>query len=111
MHVLVTGSAGRIGRRVVALLLERGDRVTAFDAVRGPGSHSVLRHVEGAFEDERACFAAAEGAEAVLHLGAFMSWLPEDAARVHAANVTGTFNLLRASARSRARRFVLASSG
>ncbi len=35
-----------------------------------------------------------EGADAVLHLGAFMSWLPADAARVYAANATGTFELL-----------------
>ena len=31
MHVLVTGSAGRVGRRVVALLRARGDTVTGFD--------------------------------------------------------------------------------
>jgi nucleoside-diphosphate-sugar epimerase len=33
LKVLVTGSAGRIGRRVVALLQSRGDTVTGFDRV------------------------------------------------------------------------------
>jgi UDP-glucose 4-epimerase len=36
LKVLVTGSAGRIGRRVVALLRSRGDTVTGFDRVSLP---------------------------------------------------------------------------
>ena len=35
--VLVTGSAGRIGRAVVAELLTRGHRVRGFDRVPSPG--------------------------------------------------------------------------
>ncbi len=40
-----------------------------------------------------------------------MSWLPADAAKVYAANATGTFLLLAAAAAAKAKRFVLASTG
>jgi UDP-glucose 4-epimerase len=50
-------------------------------------------------------------AQAVLHLGAFMSWLPADADRVYAANATATWTLLLAAADARISRFVLASTG
>ena len=46
-----------------------------------------------------------------LHLGAFMSWLPADAAWVYAANVTGTYHLLAAAAATKVARFVFASTG
>lgn len=111
MHVLVTGSAGRVGRRVVALLRARGDTVTGFDlkplGSAGPGYREVI----GSFDDAAAVGRAIEGAEVVLHLGAFMSWLQADAGRVYAANATGTFHLLAAAATAKLRRFVLASTG
>ena len=69
------------------------------------------REVIGAFDDPAAVARAIEGAEVVLHLGAFMSWLPADAGRVYAANATGTFHLLAAAAAAKVRRFVLASTG
>ncbi|HVO89651.1 MAG TPA: NAD(P)-dependent oxidoreductase [Casimicrobiaceae bacterium] len=111
MHVLVTGSTGRIGRRVVMLLLDRGDSVTGFDANSARLDHPRYREVVGRFEDERACTEAVRGAQAICHLGAYMSWLPGDAARVYASNATGTFELLQAAARCDVRRFVLASTG
>jgi UDP-glucose 4-epimerase len=111
MHVLVTGSAGRIGRRVVALLRARGDTVTGFDLNALGGTDDGYREVIAAFDDPAAVAAAMKGADAVLHLGAFMSWLPADAAKVYAANVTGTFNLLAAAAAAKVARFVLASTG
>ena len=111
MHVLVTGSAGRVGRRVVAHLLARGDTVTGFDLQPLALADAGYREVIGAFEDPGAVARALDGAGAVLHLGAFMSWLPADAARVYAANATGTFLLLQAAASAKAKRFVLASTG
>jgi len=111
MHVLVTGSAGRVGRRVVAQLLARGDTVMGFDLQPLASADAGYREVIGAFEDPGAVARALDGASAVLHLGAFMSWLPADAARVYAANATGTFQLLSAAAAARVARFVLASTG
>jgi UDP-glucose 4-epimerase len=111
MHVLVTGSAGRVGRRVVTLLLARGETVTGFDLQPLSLAQAGYREVIGAFEDADAVERAMRDAQAVLHLGAFMSWLPRDAGAVYAANATGTFNLLAAASRSRVSRFVFASTG
>jgi len=111
MHVLVTGSAGRVGRRVVELLRARGDTVTGFDLRPLGRADDGYREVVGSFDDPAAVARAIDGAEVVLHLGAFMSWLPADAARVYAANATGTFHLLAAAAAAKLRRFVLASTG
>ena len=111
MRVLVTGSAGRIGRRVVAALLARGDVVNGFDAQSTDVRHAGYREFVGAFEDAAACSGAMQGVDAALHLGALMSWLPQDASRVHAANVTGTLNVLTAATQAKVARFVFASSG
>jgi len=111
MHVLVTGASGRVGRRVVALLRARGDTVTAFDRRPPAGGDAGVRVVTGSLEDAGAVADAMRDAEAVLHLGAYMSWLPAEAAAVYAANATGTFELLRAAAHAKVRRFVFASTG
>lgn len=111
MHVLVTGASGRVGRRVVALLRARGDTVTAFDRRAPAGGDPGVRIVAGSFEDAGAVADAMRDADAVLHLGAYMSWLPAEASAVYAANATGTFELLRAAAHAKVRRFVFASTG
>lgn len=111
MHVLVTGSAGRVGRRVVQLLRARGDSVTGFDLHPLGLDDPSYREVIGAFEDRAAVDRAMKDADAVLHLGAYMSWLPAHAAKVYEANATGTFHLLAAAAAAKVRRFVLASTG
>lgn len=111
MRVLVTGASGRIGRRVAGALLERGDSVVGLDRVASGLGHERYREVVGAFEDDAAVGRAIRGCEAVLHLGAFMSWVRADIARVHAANTDGTFVLLQAAVRERVGRFVFASSG
>jgi UDP-glucose 4-epimerase len=111
MHVLVTGGAGRVGRRLIGDLLARGDAVTSFDLAESPLQHPRLRHVTGTFDDPAASSTAVEGADVVVHAGAYMSWLASDMRRLHEANVTGTFVLLRAAAQAKVRRFVFASSG
>jgi len=111
VETAVTGGSGFLGRRIVALLRARGDTVTGFDLKCLGRDDAGYREVQGAFDDAAAVARAIEGAEAVLHLGAFMSWLPADAAKVYAANATGTFLLLRAAAAASVKRFVLASTG
>ena len=111
MHVLVTGSSGRVGRHVVALLRARGDTVTAFDRRPLDGANDGVRQVVGGFEDRAAVADAVRDAQAVLHLGAFMSWVPGDAADVYAANVTGTYHLLCSASAAKVARFVFASTG
>jgi UDP-glucose 4-epimerase len=111
MRVLVTGSAGRVGRRVVALLGARGNTVVGFDRRPLDRPCAGYREVLGDFADASAVGAAMDGVDAVVHLGALMSWRPADAPAVYAANATGTLALLAAAVQARVRRFVFASSG
>lgn len=111
MTILVTGSAGRIGSRVVDRLLAAGHAVTGFD-LRGSGRRDAgYREIVGAFDDREAAREAVKDARQILHLGAFMSWLACDADKLFRANVDGTRVLLEEAAKVRAGRIVFASSG
>ncbi|WP_067221335.1 NAD-dependent epimerase/dehydratase family protein [Stappia indica] len=113
MLVLVTGSSGRVGRAAVAALRAAGHRVRGFDlrASNPNQSGSDLDEVVGSFDDAEACVRAVAGTEAVMHLGAFMSWVAAERTAMFRANVEGTRVLLDAAAQAGVRRFVFASSG
>ncbi|WP_312794609.1 NAD(P)-dependent oxidoreductase [Tianweitania sp.] len=105
--ILVTGSAGRVGRAVVAALRSQGRSIRGFD-LRSSG---LADEVVGSLDDAQAVAQAMSGINDVLHLGAFMSWVPADQQRMFTANVEGTRILLQAAANEGVRRFVFASSG
>jgi UDP-glucose 4-epimerase len=111
MQVLVTGSSGRVGSAAVAQLLAGGHAVRGFDL--RPSGRSAKRYDEaaGSLEDAEAAAQAVQDIDAVLHLGAFMSWAPGDRAAMFRANVEGTRVLLDAAAARGVRRVVFASSG
>lgn len=111
MRVLVTGANGRVGRSVVAELLRMGHSVVGLDLGPAPAAKANLSYVQGALEDQAAVARATTDVDAVIHLGALMSWVEADAPRVFASNVTGTFNLMEAVARKGLKRFVFGSSG
>ncbi|MCB8821081.1 NAD-dependent epimerase/dehydratase family protein [Microvirga rosea] len=111
MAILVTGSAGRVGSKVVQRLLDEGNLVTGFDLKPSVINHRNYREVVGSFDDRTAAANAVEGTTAILHLGAFMSWLPADAEKLHRANVDGTRVLLEQAARVKPERILFASSG
>ena len=111
MRVLVTGCAGRVGTVVVQTLLERGFSVRGFDLRRPGGTDPGYEVRTGALEDPEAVKGAMAGMEAVVHLGALMSWAPGDWTRMFRANVEGTRVALDAAADAAATRFVFASSG
>jgi UDP-glucose 4-epimerase len=111
VSVLVTGSAGRVGSRVVGRLLDAGHAVTGFDLRSAGVSHPAYREVVGGFDDRAKATDAVAGADAILHLGAFMSWLPADRNKLFSANVEGTRVLLEEAAGLKLQRFVFASSG
>jgi UDP-glucose 4-epimerase len=111
MTIVVTGSAGRVGSKVVRRLLEQGETVRGFDLNPSGIEHPAYSEVLGTFDDADKAAAAFEGATIALHLGAFMSWLAADAPRVFRANVDGTQVVAAAAAKAKVSRFVFASSG
>jgi nucleoside-diphosphate-sugar epimerase len=85
--------------------------VVGFDAVARDDTLENFRAVVADFSDVKALASACEGVDAVLHLGALMSWLPEQQEKMFRANVDGTRHVLAAAARAGAARLVFASSG
>lgn len=111
MKVLVTGSAGRIGRKVADALVASGHQVKGFDLLPSGNTSPDYSEIVGALQHSTRVVAAVKDVDAVLHLGAFMSWAPEDRAKMFEANVEGTRTLLEAAAGANVSRFVFASSG
>ena len=105
--VLVTGSAGRIGRAVVSELRARGRPVRGFDRVLTPG---LADSVVGDISDGTAIRRAAEGACTLIHLAA----TPDDddfLTQLLPNNIVGVYHTLEAARLAGVRRLVLASSG
>lgn len=111
MKVLVTGSAGRVGSFVARQLLASGHQVRGFDLRSAGLEDAAFEEVVGAFDDREAANRACEDVDAVLHLGAFMSWLASDRDKLFQANVEGTRIMLEAAGAAKVGRFVFASSG
>jgi nucleoside-diphosphate-sugar epimerase len=105
--VLVTGSAGRIGRAVVRKLAERGTPVRGFDLVTTPGAaESHVGSIASAADVRR----AVAGVRAIVHLAA----TPDDDdfhTRLLPNNLIGVYELLEAARAEGVHRVVLASSG
>lgn len=119
--VLVTGSAGRIGRAVVAELVRRGHSVSGFDLVSTPGLPAA-RSLVGTLTDRGALRQAAGGAQAIIHLAA----TPDDARFPRGAapddddnfipelvpnNIIGPYAVLETARQLAIPRVILASSG
>lgn len=111
MKILVTGSSGRVGRAVVEVLLKRDEQVVGFDSQPSLIRHENFTGIESDFSDTSALAQACGGVDAVLHIGAFMSWKKEDQQRIFDANVNGTLNVLGSAVENGAKKFVFVSSG
>jgi len=121
---VVTGGAGFIGSHIAERLLLEGRDVRVVDdfssgrrenleaARRVASGRGRLEVLEGSLVDPEFARRAADGATYVLHQAAIPS-VPRsvaDPARSHAANATGTLNMLLAAREQKVRRFVYASS-
>jgi nucleoside-diphosphate-sugar epimerase len=105
--VLVTGSAGWIGRAVCAELIARGHRVRGFDHARSPALGDA---VVGDVASPGDVAGALEGMDTVVHLAA----TPDEADFLTSLlpnNVVGLYHVLEAARLARLARVILVSSG
>ena len=123
--IIVTGAAGRLGRAVVQLLLERGDDVLGTDLV--PCENSPTPFVQADLCDLAAVQKFMRGADAVVHLGAIpgprkpapdaghteaqsTALIPADPFVIFENNVRSTYNILLSAMEQKLRRVVFSSS-
>lgn len=105
--VLVTGSAGRLGRSAVRALRSAGRKVRGFDRKATPDTKD---YTIGDLAEAPALRRAARGVAAVIHLGAS----PDDedfVTRLLPNNIVGLYNVLEAARGAGAKRVLLASTG
>jgi uronate dehydrogenase len=120
-HILVTGSAGRIGQAAVRGLTAAGLPVVGFDLVPTPGLPAD-RSVIGSLTDGELIRQTAAGARCVIHLAAtpddarFPRGTPPDdgdnfLSELVPNNVIGSYHVMEAVRKERVPRVVLASTG
>lgn len=106
MKVLVTGSAGAVGKPVCAELSARGHAVRGFDLKATPG---VADSRVGSITDLAAVHEAMRDIEAVVHLAAQPD-IADFATAIMPNNYLGLYHVLEAAREGKLRRVVLASS-
>ncbi len=120
-RILVTGSAGRIGRAAVAELVARGHAVTGFD-VRPTRGVPVANSIVATLADADALRIAASGVTAIIHLAAtpddarFPRGTPPDdgdnfVSELVPNNVIGPYQVMEAARVLKIPRVILASTG
>lgn len=114
MTVLVTGSAGKIGRSLARTLPALGWRLRGFDREAPAGeaeageAEAGIEQVRGEITDPRALDRAMTGVRAVVHLAGQATEAPWPVIRE--ANLEGTYQVFEAARRAGVRRLVYASS-
>jgi len=100
LRVLITGGAGFIGSNLARLAIEQGHEVTVLDDLSTGSKDNLaglgMRFLEGSILDDALTSEAVEGVQSIVHLAALPS-VPrsiEDPLASHAANATGTLQLL-----------------
>jgi nucleoside-diphosphate-sugar epimerase len=124
MEVLVTGSSGVLGQRLVTQLARRGDRLRLFDVL--PPPQALVAEIESRspavswtatcadMRDRSALERAADGVEAIYHLAAGQRMKPQFASlsedEIYAMNLGGVQNALDAARARRVAKLVFISS-
>ena len=121
LRILVTGSAGRLGRAAVKELVARGHTVVGFDLRPTPGLPAE-QSVVGTLQDVGALNGAMVGADVLIHLAA----TPDDARFPRGAapddgdnflselvpnNIVGGYHVLEAARKAGVKKLILASTG
>lgn len=105
--ILVTGSAGRVGRAVVAELLAQGQVVRGFDRSVTPG---LADQVIADITDRAAIRHALRQVDTLIHLAATPDDTDDPVRDLFPANVIGSYEVLEAARLAGVRRLVLAST-
>lgn len=110
MKALVTGGGGFLGRRIVELLLARGDEVAFINRGRYPAVEKLgARGIQGDLRDPAAVRAAVRGVDVVFHVAALAkAWGPIEEFR--SINVDATRHILDAMEAEGVRRLVYTST-
>lgn len=118
-RILVTGSAGRLGRAAVTELVARGHTVIGFDLRPTPG---LPDSIVGSLQDAELLNRLAAGVDAIIHLAA----TPDDArfprgtapddgdnflSDLMPNNIVGGYHVLEAARKNGVKRVILASTG
>ena len=109
MRILVTGSEGGIGRRLVPHLREAGWEVRTTDQAPASAGDPAV-HTVADLRDLEVVAGLLEGMDAVAHLGAIADDWPGHDQEVFQINVNGTWNILTGCARHGVKRAVCFSS-
>jgi nucleoside-diphosphate-sugar epimerase len=110
-RVAVTGAAGRIGHEVLDLLGRKGTAVVGIDSVTpsaGGADHVVWAQTD--MTDYAAVVKAFDGCDGLVHMAAIARPGVLEDSVVHANNVVGSYNALRAAAEVGINRICQASS-
>lgn len=106
--IVVTGAAGRLGRRVVNLLVDQGREVLATDRVAADDLPTEFVRCE--LSDATAVTDLLSNAEAVIHMGAIPGPQRAEPRVIFENNVAGDFNVMMSAADLGLRRVVFSSS-
>ena len=106
--IVVTGAAGRLGRRVVQLLADQNREVLATDQVEADDLPAEF--VRCNLMDAAAVNGILRGAEAVIHMGAIPGPSRAEPRVIFENNVTSDFNVMMSAAELGLRRVVFSSS-
>ena len=106
--IVVTGAAGRLGRRVVQMMVDGGREVLATDQIAADDLPTEFVRCD--LGDARAVDDLLSGAEAVVHMGAIPGPLRGEPRFIFENNVASTFNVMTSAAEQGLRRIVFSSS-
>lgn len=111
MRIAITGATGTVGRHVIIEALRRNHQIVGIDLDLSADvpAHANFSPYYCDVADYAATLRALDGAEAVIHLATQAAGSADDSA-VHNRNVTGSYNVLRASAELDIKRICLGSS-
>lgn len=105
-RILITGSAGQIGRLIRPELEQRGHQLRGLDRRQSPGyADAVIADLTHA----QAVQAAAMGVDTIIHLGA----VPDEQdfiTRLLPANIAGLYHVVEAARKAKVGRLILAST-